>query len=321
MQKLGIGKHRRIWLSVLVLFVFVAVSIFILASRISGFLLDDSNAIPLISESNLITSGEDSSEKENTQPSHTESKTSASATTQQATQPNKKPDFEAGDEQKVWSTDTKVEIFRVSYVNGEQVITVNSDNGDKLIAPGTENSYTFKLKNNGDAALDYTVKVDAYFTPGDIKIPITARINRYDGKWIAGNEEKYVNVSELDTAEDKETLGAGKYTYYTLDWIWPFESGNDELDTTLGNLATEQDLVFTVVITTEAAESSDPNINRGLILPHAGGTHTGGPHTGDPHTGDDSSLILWVILAIVSFVLIFYPLIGKRRSDAEAKKH
>ncbi len=310
MQKLGIGKHRRIWLSVLVLFVFVAVSIFILASRIGGFLLDDSNAIPLISENTSVTSGEYSSDKENTQPSHTESKTSAPATTQQATQSPKKSDFAASDEQKVWSTDTKVEIFRVSYVNGEQVVTVHSDNGDKLIAPGTENSYTFKLKNNGDAALDYIVKVDAYFTPGDIVIPITGRLNRYDGKWIAGNGEKYVNVSELDAAEDKATLGAGKYTYYTLDWIWPFESGNDELDTKLGNLATEQDLVFTVVITTEAAESSDPDNNGGILLPHAGG----------PHTGDDSSLILWIILAIVSFVLIFYPLIGKRRSDAEAKK-
>ncbi len=305
MQKLGIGKYRRIWLSVLVLFVFVAVSIFILASRIGGFLLDDSNAIPLISENTSVISGEDSSDKENTQPSHTESKTSTPAATQQATQSPKKSDFVASDEQKVWSTDTKVEIFRVSYVNGEQVITVNSDNGDKLIAPGTENSYTFKLKNNGDAALDYIVKVDAYFTPGDIVIPITGRLNRYDGKWIAGNGENYVNVSALDAAEDKATLGAGKYTYYTLDWIWPFESGNDELDTKLGNLATEQDLVFTVVITTEAAESSDPDNNGGILL---------------PHTGDDSSLILWVILAIVSFVLIFYPLIGKRRSDAEAKK-
>lgn len=305
MQKLGIGKHRRIWLSVLVLFVFVAVSIFILASRIGGFLLDDSNAIPLISESTSVTSGEASSDKENTQPSHTESKTSAPEAAQQATQSPKKSGFEASDEQTVWSTDTKAEIFRVSYENGEQVITVNSDNGDKLIAPGTENSYTFKLKNNGDAALDYIVKVDAYFTPGDIEIPITGRLNRYDGKWIAGNEEKYVNVTALDTAEDKATLGAGKYTYYTLDWIWPFESGKDELDTMLGNLADKQDLVFTVVITTEAAESSDPNNNGGII---------------QPNTGDDSSLILWVILAIVSFVLIFYPLTGKRRSDAEAKK-
>lgn len=310
MQKLGIGKHRRIWLSVLVLFVFVVVSIFILVSRIGGFMLDDSNAIPLISQSDSVASGEALSVKENTQSSHTESETSAPATTKQAAQTQKKSAFEASDEQKVWSTDTKVEIFRVSYVNGEQVITVNSDNGDKLIAPGTENSYTFKLKNNGDVALDYTVKVDAYFTPGDIEIPITGRINRYDSKWIAGNEEKYVNISALNAAEDKATLGAGKYTYYTLDWIWPFESGNDELDTMLGNLAVGQDLVFTVVITTEAEESSDPNINRGLILPHSGG----------PHTGDDSSLILWVIIAIVSFVLIFYPLIGKRRSDAEAKK-
>ena len=135
-------------------------------------------------------------------------------------------------------------------MNGEKVITVNSGNGDKVIAPGTENSYTFKLKNTGNVALDYTVEVDAYFTPADIEIPITGRLNRYDGTWVIGGKDEYAKVPVLDTAEDNATLGAGKYTYYTLDWLWPFESGNDELDTMLGNLAVDQELTFTIVIKT-----------------------------------------------------------------------
>lgn len=305
MQKLGISKQRWIWLSVLLLFICAVVSTYVLTGRLGDFLLDDSDAIPLISKNISVISGEDLSDKENTQSSYTQSETSLSATTPQTTQQLKNSNFEASDEQIVWSTNTQVEIFRVSYVNGERKITVQSDDGDKLIAPGTENSYTFKLKNNGNSALDYTVTADAYFTPDDVAIPITGRLNRYDGKWIVGNEENYVNVSALDTAEDKSTLGAGKYTYYTLDWLWPFESGNDELDTMLGNLAVEQDLVFTIVITTEAAESSDPYNDSGIT---------------PPQTGYDSNLIVWIVFAIGSFILILYPLIEKRRSDAEAKK-
>lgn len=300
MQKLGISKHRRIWLSVLVLFALVAASIFALSSRLGGFLLNDEGAIPLISEKTSGYEDNVSSYKENIQPSytHVETDSSAGITTSASIQSSKNPDFEVSDQQKVWSTNTQVEIFRVSYVNGEQVITVNSDKGDNVIAPGTENSYTFKLKNNGNTAIDYTMTVDAYFTPGDIEIPITGRLNRYDGKWIAGNKENYVNPSVLDTAGDKATLGAGKYTYYTLDWLWPFESGNDKIDTMLGDMAVGQDLVFTVVITTTAAESADPYEDSGIT---------------PPNTGYDSNLVLWIVLVIALFVLVFSSGLKKRQ--------
>ena len=216
------------------------------------------------------------------------------------TQSAKNPGFEAGDDTAVWTTDTQVEIFRVSYVNGEQVITVNNDSGDKLIAPGTENSYTFKLKNTGNVALDYTVELEAYFTPADISIPITGRLNRYDGTWIVGGKDEYERVSVLDAAEDKATLGAGKYTYYTLDWLWPFESGNDEWDTILGNLAVDQDLLFTVVIKTTATESSNPNGGGGIT---------------PPQTGDNTNLTLWIVLAVISFVIMMLLLFVKTRRN------
>lgn len=287
MKKINNPKIKRIWLSVFVLLICIVSSIVVLASKMESYLFDDSGAIPLISETSASLSG----------------KTSSNSTAQGAndTQPKKKSSFEAGDDNVMWTTDTRVEVFRVSYVNGEQLITVNSDNGDKLIAPGTENSYTFKLKNTGDAALDYTVCVDAYFTPGNITIPITGRISRYDGEWIVGDKNTYADVKELDRAEDKATLGAGEYSYYTLDWIWPYESGNDRLDTLLGNMAVNQDLIFTVVITTKATENVDPNAVGGLDT---------------PQTGDNSNTALWFVLLAVAFIvsilLIFLP---RRRNN------
>jgi len=202
-----------------------------------------------------------------------------------------------------------VDIFRISYENNEQKVTVNSDNGDKLIAPGTENSYTFKLKNTGNVALDYTLELDAYVTPENIRIPIQARLNRYDGTWIVGDQEHYAEVSVLDNASDKDTLAAGKYTYYTLDWQWPFESGDDAWDTHLGDLAVDQDLVFTIEIKTTAEADVNPSSGGGIT---------------PPYTGDDSSLTLWIILAASSFVvillLLFYRSADKRQRDAEAEK-
>lgn len=330
MAKPNNSKTKWIWLSVLILLVCVAATTIAFLSRLDVFLLDDEGAISLITENTLGTD-DSTDETEATQgsgttatqaptteqePTNNSDTTGASSdpstadTTPQVTQPPKKPGFEASDDNTVWSTNTQVEIFRISYVNGEQIITVNSDNGDKIIAPGTENSYTFKLKNTGNVALDYTVEVDAYFTPADIEIPITGRLNRYDGKWVVGGKDEYAKVSVLDTAEDKATLGAGKYTYYTLDWLWPFESGNDELDTMLGNLATEQDLTFTIVIKTTATESSDPYDDSGIT---------------PPQTGDNTNLTLWIVLAVSSFAmmmfLLFYQNKEKQRYSAEEDKN
>ena len=295
MAKPNNSKTKWIWLSVLILLVCVAATTIAFLSRLDSFLLDDEGAISLITE-DTSQADDSTDETEDTQ---------GSGST--ATQPPKNPGFEASDDNTVWSTNTQVEIFRVSYVNGEQVITVNSGNGDKVIAPGTENSYTFKLKNTGNVALDYTVEIDAYFTPADIEIPITGRLNRYDGTWVIGGKDEYAKVPVLDTAEDNATLGAGKYTYYTLDWLWPFESGNDELDTMLGNLAVDQELTFTIVIKTTATESSNPYDDSGIT---------------PPQTGDNTNLTPWIVLAVSSFAmmifLLFYQNKEKRRDSAEA---
>ena len=142
--------------------------------------------------------------------------------------------------------------------NGEGKVFVQGADGNKVIAPGTGNSYTFKLKNTGTTPLNYLLNVDAFVTPGDVRIPVESRINRYDGEWIVGDKEQYVDVHTLDTAEDSAPLGAGKYTYYTLDWRWPFESGDDEYDTLLGNMAVEQDLTLTIIISTTAVADEEP---------------------------------------------------------------
>lgn len=330
MAKPNSRRTTWIWLSVLILFMCVAATTIAFMSRLDSFLLDDEGAISLITEE---TSGTDDSSDETddaqsqdstaTQDSETEQDSTnstdtpgtnetdpSSSSTLEVTQPPKNPGFEASDDKTVWGTNTQVEIFTISYINGEQIVTVKSGNVDKVIAPGTENSYTFKLKNTGNVALDYTVEIDTYFTPAEIEIPITGRLNRYDGKWVVGGKDEYTKFPVLDTAKDSATLGAGKYTYYTLDWLWLFESGDDEWDTLLGNFAAEQNLTFTIVIKTTATESSNPYGDSGIT---------------PPQTGYNSNLTLWIVLAVSSFMmmlfLLFYQNKEKRHYSAEVDKN
>lgn len=325
MTKLNSRRLTCIWLSVIILLVSVAATTIAYVSRLDNFLLDDVGAIDLLNNgSNVTDDTKSTQDSENTvtqSPTASEkapesngnafetqgSYDAAPNITPPITNQPIEPGFEVDDGTTVWSTNTRVEIFRVSYVNGENVITVNSNNGEKVIAPGTQNSYTFKLKNTGNVALDYIVEIDAYFTPANIDIPITGRLNRYDGKWVVGSKNEYVSVPTLDAAVDGASLGAGKYTYYTLDWQWLYESGNDELDTMLGDLAKNEDLIFTIVIKTTAVVSDNPNDDSGIT---------------PPQTSDNSNITLWSVIAIFSFImmifLIFYKNGGKRRYGTEA---
>lgn len=219
--------------------------------------------------------------------------------------------FIVSDDKTVWGTETNVDIFKVTYENGKGVVTAESFNGEKIVAPGTENSYTFKLKNNSLSYITYTLNVDAFITPGDEMIPIESRISRYDGKWIVGGEDSWVDVPTLDTAADEGALSPGRYTYYTLDWCWPFE-GNDELDTYLGNLAEEEDITITIVISTTAVLHIDgePEMEEGLI---------------PPDTGDNSILSLWISLAVGAaiflIIIIIYRIRDEKRSKTEASEN
>ena len=316
----------------LILLVCAAVSTSVVLSRMNVFLLDDEGAISIISDE--TTSGKDFLSEKNEEPSGIPGESEAQQPVSENQNPGNTsgggnpgtqsgstaPDFHANpgfmviDEYDViWGTETEVEIFKVSYEDGEGNVTVKSDNGEKVVAPGTENSYTFKLKNTGNVPVRYWLDIDAYITPGDNMIPIESRVNRYDGEWIVGGQKVWVDVPVLDAAEDTGTLGSGKYTYYTLDWRWPFESGNDEYDTFLGNLAADgEDITITIVIKTVATATDDPGRDDGIT---------------PPDTGDNSIISLWLALAVGSVVLIMILLIflykekkRSERSEAEALK-
>lgn len=209
------------------------------------------------------------------------------------------PSFMAYDENVVWSTNTEVEIFRISYEDGEANITVNSENGDKVIAPGTENEYTFYLKNTGNIPIAYTVWTEAIFSKEDAPIPVEVKVNGVGGRYFIGTESLWEDVLRLNEFKQSGELSVNNYASYTLNWMWPFENDQDEYDTYLGNLAGEEDVTLTIKIHTVASADADA----------MGGT---------PTTGDETPVaLLWVVLALSSGLLILVLFLGRKKKPDE----
>ena len=276
MRRCG-NKGKAIWLSVLVLLIAVALTTLVFTDILNIFLPNADGAISLIPDGSSSSGGQGSA----------------------SNKPTTHPDFEVFDDKTVWTTNTQIDIFKVTYQN-DLGITASSADGDKLLAPGLGNTYVVKLKNPGDVAMDFTIEFNAYFPDSDIELPITARISRYDGTWVTGYKDRYADVATLDQASDAATVGAGRFVFYSLEWIWPRESGNDAFDTMLGELANGQDIPFRIEISTTATESANPDDNSGIKSP----------------PDDNSGPLLWIILG-GGLALILLFIIFVRRDDED----
>ena len=211
------------------------------------------------------------------------------------------------DDKQVWSTHNEVEIFKIKYEGGEPVITaegsepvftVESANGDKVIAPGTENVYTFRLKNTGNVAMNYSIHLEAYYSNNVEHIPVEVRMKGYYGRYMIGSKEAYAPVMDMNGVKEHATLDPGNYAIYNLEWQWPFEQGEDEYDTYLGNLQaeTEEPVTLTIVIRTFATAVDGSEI---------------------PETGDNTNLTAPIVLGVAALVGIVFVIFLMKKSKKD----
>ena len=196
----------------------------------------------------------------------------------------------------------EIQVFYAEYgKDGE--ITVKSDFGDKVVAPGTENSYNLYVRNVGKVPISYILEAESRITVDvngqQTEIPIEASFYTPRSSYLLGGEESLENLGKLDGVKDSSSLSPEHQAKYTLCWSWPFD-GDDEFDTLLGNLAAEgEELTVKVAFNVTAAYS-----------PNAGG--------GSPITGGSSNIGLWVALFVIStFTLIILLFLRKREQDEE----
>ena len=227
------------------------------------------------------------------------------------------------DENTIWDTSTDIEIFCLKHDNnGDGVYTVVTSDGEKVFAPGTENDYSFTLKNTNTVSLDYILSVEAFVKTEveDVEywLPIQGRLyNHADDVYLAGSADEWPDVLELDGVSESGVIAAGNIKDYTLQWRWPFERGDqiqeglykgdyteDFYDTKLGNLAVDNDLELHIIIRTSAWIDEEP-------------TEPGGD---TPPTGDTHQAAIWIVIAVIAAIGLVCVLIvglrdGKKKND------
>lgn len=196
----------------------------------------------------------------------------------------------------------EIQIFHAEYDESGEV-TVKSAEGDRVVAPGTQNSYDLYVKNVGKVPINYILEAESRITVDvngeKIEIPIEASFYTPRSSYLLGGEESLEDLGKLDGVKDGSGLSPEHQAKYTLCWSWPFD-GDDEFDTLLGNLAAKgEELTVKVAFNVTAAYD-----------PYAEG--------GSPMTGDSSNIELWVVLFIIStFTLIILLFLRKRENDEE----
>ena len=235
----------------------------------------------------------------------------------QAKQQSEKSSFVVKDSTQIWKTETAVDLFKASYKNADGTITVKSADGSHVVAPGTEGSYTFSLKNTGSAAADYKVWVEAKLSSNMTGAPIETRMSGTDG-WLLGSKTSWEQAESLNGVSTEETIDAGKTADYTIYWQWPFEQDKDEADTGLANKAVDQELSYTVTIYTLTSASTstgddDQNTGNGQSAQSRQSDQTTSRHS--VKTGDTTPVLLWVMILIVSAGILSCLFILKKRKN------
>ena len=139
------------------------------------------------------------------------------------------------------SMDESLNVFAMEYQNDSGEITIQGQDGAKVIAPGTDTEYTLRLRNTDKVALDYTFVPDLKFT-SEHKLPIVIRLLDHEDNYIIGNETTWVALDEVGDVECSGTLMKNQTAEYVFQWKWPFESENDEYDSFLGSATLDENI-------------------------------------------------------------------------------
>lgn len=228
----------------------------------------------------------------------------------------KSPSVEIGDAEenggKKWEAGKRIDIFKADYVDGEGRATVASQDGEKLFAPGTAASYTFTVMNNGNMAVVCETDIDFFLTVGnegtDIgELPFKVRLYNSRGEYLIGGEDEWVKVGEATMKKHVSVLGASSYDNCTLDILWDYDGGSDELDTQLGDRSAAEGITLTLRINSYAEEAPEPTLKGGTRVDVADGSD---------EVGGTVRWLWLVLLMINTAILVFYIawLMNKRQN-------
>ena len=155
-------SHFTLWVVVITLFALEACSLSVLVGQMRSFSKQKPTTVISLTEGSDITELEVGTRDEHAAYRLPYSRSVHFAPYRQGLnrmiqldENSEKVGFWTYDENTIWSTKTDIEIFRLKHDNNNDgVFTVVTSDGDKVFAPGTENDYTFTIKNTNTVSLD-----------------------------------------------------------------------------------------------------------------------------------------------------------------------
>jgi hypothetical protein len=155
-----------------------------------------------------------------------------------------------------------VDLFTTSYTSA-QGTTVNSNNGDNVIAPGTTGSLQFEITGTPEVAYKLSVDVSSAYTGAwggwGVTPPFNGPLEFFysmNGGAPVGPYSLNQITTEIETALNNSGVilpGNPANTDFGITWVWPFDgpapAGRDEMDTEVGNMTTAPGVTFEFDVT------------------------------------------------------------------------
>lgn len=210
-------KNKILWIIVACLLIAILATAAAFSDRISNFMSKPDKTIDVTAGKAKVVKSKTKKEKNNT----------ASSSSSAVPLPD-----ESG--RTIWRNKEHVDIFKFYYDDKDNPY-VESNNGDKVIAPGTGNTYTVQLANRNRFWIDYKVYVKSRFSiedeeRADYPVPFLLGIAEQDRDIALNNVSLYYtknydneNVYGVQVARGR--LQPGRNINYDLKWEWPFERG------------------------------------------------------------------------------------------------
>ncbi len=181
-------------------------------------------------------------------------------------------------------------LFEAVYQN------VDADNGEAVVAPGTEGSSIVRLKNSVDRVIKYTAVL--YRVRSTDLLPVDASLSG-EGFTETNSYELPQGVKAEDVIRAVSgTVDGGKIRDFDIDWNWRFYDSDEQdvIDTWLGDKAAGGDADDVIVGLYIVVEDEDD-----FIDPDP-------PKTGDAKTG------VYIVLMCLSGAVLLLLLVDKMRS-------
>lgn len=215
-----------------------------------------------------------------------------------------KSETEVTDEDGKWESGKNINIFKASYSNGAGETTVVSQDGTKIIAPGTLTTYKFSMYNNADFAVSYESDIEFTLRIGNAAqneyvFPLKVRLATEDGFYLIGSEEEWESLSSATVSKHASLLGKRSYEKFILELLWDFNGDSDELDTLYGDMSSELGISLTLGINTYAESHYDPDATGGVRVDIDDGT-------AENKNDGILTLLLIIFLVLTSTIIIFY---------------